>query len=420
MALPEQTPPSAIGEPPPTPPRLWRRPLLAGVVVVALAALAGGAVAHFAWPPNSSSPSAVGSAGGGFPFRRAFPGLTPSQSGSSNSAPSGNAAAASGTTDSLAAQVDPGLVDINTTTADIGLGAGTGMVVTSAGEVITNNHVIDGATRITATDIGNGKTYTARVVGYDKSRDVAVLMLVGASGLKTVPLGDSSTLHVGASVVTVGNAGGVGGTPSAAAGSVSALNQAITAADDGATSSERLTGLIEVNGQLQPGDSGGPLVDASGNVVGMDTAASATVGFQSSSGNSNGFAIPINEVLTVARQIVAGKAAGTVHIGPSAGAFLGVLIAPLSAGGLPRGFDSGPGAQGVFVEDTVPGGPADAAGLTQGDTITALNGRAVNSPSALTALMAKQRTGQSVRLSWLDGAGNAHTSTLRLAAAPPA
>ena len=419
MALPEQTPPSPIGEPPPTPPSLWRRPLLAGLVVVALAALAGGAVAHFAWPPNSSSPSASGRAG--VPFRRAFPGLTPSQNGSSNSAPSGNAAAASGTTDSLAAQVDPGLVDINTTTADIGLGAGTGMVVTSAGEVITNNHVIDGATRITATDVGNGKTYTARVVGYDKTRDVAVLMLVGASGLKTVPLGDSSTLHVGASVVTVGNAGGVGGTPSAAAGSVSALDQAITAADDGAASSERLTGLIEVNGQLQPGDSGGPLVDASGNVVGMDTAASATFSYQSSSGNSNGFAIPINEVLTIAKQIVAGTASATVHIGPSAGAFLGVLIAPLSAaGGLPGGFASGSGGQGVFVEDTVPGGPADAAGLMQGDTITALNGRAVNSPSALTALMAKQRTGHSVRLSWLDGAGNAHTSTLRLAAAPPA
>jgi S1-C subfamily serine protease len=419
MALPEQTPPSPIGEPPPTPPSLWRRPLLAGLVVVALAALAGGAVAHLVWPPNSSSPSASGRAG--VPVRRAFPGLTPSQNGSSNSAPSGNAAAASGTTDSLAAQVDPGLVDINTTTADIGLGAGTGMVVTSAGEVITNNHVIDGATRITATDVGNGKTYTARVVGYDKTRDVAVLMLVGASGLKTVPLGDSSTLHVGASVVTVGNAGGVGGTPSAAAGSVSALDQAITAADDGAASSERLTGLIEVNGQLQPGDSGGPLVDASGNVVGMDTAASATFSYQSSSGNSNGFAIPINEVLTIAKQIVAGTASATVHIGPSAGAFLGVLIAPLSAaGGLPGGFASGSGGQGVFVEDTVPGGPADAAGLMQGDTITALNGRAVNSPSALTALMAKQRTGHSVRLSWLDGAGNAHTSTLRLAAAPPA
>ena len=417
MALPEQTPPSPIGEPPRS---LWRRPVLAGLLVVALAALAGGAIAHLVWPANSSSPSAFGRTGS--PFRRTFPGLTPSSNGSSNAAPSGNAAAASGTTDSLAAQVDPGLVDINTTDAGIGLGAGTGMVVTSGGEVITNNHVIDGATRITATDIGNGKTYTARVIGYDRTDDVAVLTLEGASGLKTVPLGDSSTLHIGASVVTVGNAGGVGGTPSAAAGSVTGLNQAITAADDGSTSSERLTGLIEVNGQLQPGDSGGPLVDASGTVVGMDTAASASYSFQSSAGNSDGFAIPINEVLTVAKQIVAGTASSTVHIGPSGGAFLGVLIAPIgAAGGLPGGFDSGSGAQqGVFVEDTVPGSPAAGAGLTQGDTITALNGRAVNSPAALTALMAKHKTGQSVRLSWLDNAGNAHTSTLRLAAAPPA
>ena len=407
MSLPEQTPPPAIGEPPR---RLWRGPVLAGLLVVVLAALTGGAVAHFAWPPNSSSPSA----GTGFPFRRVFPRLTPSQN------PSGSAAASSTTTDSLAAQVAPGLVDINSTTA-VGLGAGTGMVVTSGGEVITNNHVIDGATRITATDIGNGKTYTARVVGYDRTHDIAVLMLEGASGLKTVPLGDSSTLHVGASVVTVGNAGGVGGTPSAAPGSVSALNKAITAADGGVSSSERLTGLIEVNGQLQPGDSGGPLVDASGTVVGMDTAASATFDFQSSSGNGNGFAIPINEVVTVAKQIVAGKASSTIHIGPSAGAFLGVLISPLNGGGgVPGGFDSGSGAQGVIVEDTVTGSPADAAGLTQGDTITSLNGRAVTSPSGLTALMAKHRTGQSVRLSWLDTAGNAHTATLRLAAAPPA
>ena len=416
MSLPEQTPPSPIGEPPTR--SLWRGPVLVGLAVVALAALAGGAIAHLVWPPNSSSPSAFGQ--NGLPFRRAF-GLTPSQNGSSSGAPTGNAAAASGTTNSIAAQVDPGLVDINTTTADIGLGAGTGMVVTSAGEVITNNHVIDGATRITATDIGNGRTYTARVVGYDRKRDVAVLMLEGASGLKTVPLGDSSTVNVGASVVTVGNAGGVGGTPTAAAGSVSALDQAITAADDGTASAERLTGLIEVNGQLQPGDSGGPLVDASGNVVGMDTAASSSFSFQSSAGNSNGFAIPINEVLTVARQIVAGQASSTVHIGPSAGAFLGVLIAPLSAAGqLPGGFDSGSGAQGVFVEDTVPGSPAADAGLTQGDAITALNGQTVNSPAALTALMAKHKTGQRVRLSWLDTAGTAHVSTLRLAAAPPA
>jgi len=408
MSLPEQTPPPPIGEPPR---RLWRGPVLAGLLVVALAGLAGGAIAHLAWPPSSAAPSA----GAGFPFRRVLPPVTPSQT------PSGSAAASSNTTSSLAAQVNPGLVDINTTTADVGLGAGTGMVVTAGGEVITNNHVIAGATRITATDIGNGRTYTARVVGYDRTHDIAVLMLVGASGLKTVPLGDSSTVHVGASVVTIGNAGGVGGTPSAAPGSVSALNQAITAADGGASSSERLTGLIEVNGQLQPGDSGGPLVDASGAVVGMDTAASATFDFQSSSGNGNGFAIPINEVITVAKQIVAGKSSSTIHVGPSAGAFLGVLISPLNAGGgVPGGFDSGSGAQGVFVADTVPGSPADAAGLTQGDTITSLNGRAVTSPSGLTALMAKHRTGQTVRLGWLDTAGNAHTATLRLAAAPPA
>jgi S1-C subfamily serine protease len=285
------------------------------------------------------------------------------------------------------------------------------MVVTPSGEVITNNHVIAGATRISVTDVGNGQTYTARVVGYDRAHDVAVLALQGASGLKTVPLGDSSTVRVGAAVVTIGNAGGVGGTPSAAAGSIAALGRAITAADYSAGSAERLTGLIEVSGQLQPGDSGGPLVDNAGNVVGMDTAAAAAdVSFQSSAGN--GFAIPINQVQAIARQIVAGKASGSIHIGPSA--LLGVLIGPISGTG------GGSGAGGVAVEETIPGAPAAGAGITQGDTITSLNGKAVNSPGALTALMLKHRPGDRVRLGWLDSAGNAHTSTLRLAAGPPA
>jgi S1-C subfamily serine protease len=386
---------------------LRRRPVVAGLLVVVLAALAGAAIAHFAWPASSSSSLAFGGSGGG--FRELFP----SDNGDGNAAPSGSAAASSKTTASVAARVDPGLVDINTTTVNGGIGAGTGMVVTPSGEVITNNHVIAGATRISVTDIGNGKTYTARVVGYDRADDVAVLALQGASGLKTVPLGDSSTVRVGAAVVTIGNAGGVGGTPIAAAGSVAALGQSITAADDSAGSAERLTGLIEVSGQLEPGDSGGPLVDNAGNVVGMDTAAASNFSFRSSAGN--GFAIPINQVLAIARQIVAGKASSSIHIGPSA--LLGVLIGPIGGTG---GFGGGSGARGVIVEETLSGTPAAGAGLTQGDTITSLDGQAVTSPGGLTALMAKHRPGDRVRLGWLDTAGNAHTATLRLAAGPAA
>jgi S1-C subfamily serine protease len=249
------------------------------------------------------------------------------------------------------------------------------------------------------------------VLGYDRSHDVAVIALNGASGLATVPLGDSSTVQVGASVVTVGNAGGVGGTPSAAPGSVAALDQAITAGDSFGGSSERLTGLIRVSGQLQPGDSGGPLVDSAGNVIGMDTAASSGVDFQSTS--TDGFAIPINQVLTISKKIVAGQASSSIHIGASG--LLGVYVGSIS------GFNGGgSGAAGAVVGEVISGTPAEGAGLAPGDTITALNGHSVKSPSGLSTLMARHHPGDRVRLTWVDSSGGSHTATLRLAAGPAA
>ena len=172
-------------------------------------------------------------------------------SGSSNS---------SGPSDvnAIASKVDPGLVDINTTLGyQQEQAAGTGIVLSSNGVILTNNHVIDGATSISVTDIGNHKTYTASVVGYDRTKDIAVLQLHNASGLQTATLGNSSNASVGENVVGVGNAGGTGGTPSAAGGTVTALNQSITASDDGDGTSEQLSGLIETNADIQPGDSGG-------------------------------------------------------------------------------------------------------------------------------------------------------------------
>ena len=180
-------------------------------------------------------------------------------------------------TSQIASRVSPGLVDVVSTLGyQNATAAGTGMVLTSTGEVLTNNHVINGATSISVTDIGNGKTYKATVVGYDKSKDIAVLQLQNASGLQTVNLGDSSTVTVGQNVVAIGNAEGKGGTPSVVTGSVTALNQAITASDDGSSDSEQLSGLIETNAPIQPGDSGGPLVNSAGQVVGIDTAASSS------------------------------------------------------------------------------------------------------------------------------------------------
>jgi S1-C subfamily serine protease len=220
----------------------------------------------------------------------------------------------------LAARVDPGLVDV---TATLGyqqaVSAGTGMVLTSSGRVITNNHVIEGATSIAVTDVGNHRAYTAAVVGYDQGQDIAVLQLAAASGLKTVSLGSSSAVTVGEKVLALGNAGGQGGIPAAAAGTVTAVGQSITATDQFAGFSEQLTGLIQTDVPRQPGDSGGPLVSPAGQVIGMNTAGSSQ--FQISSGAAQAFAIPASQPAAIAAAIAAGRASAAIHIGATA--FLG-------------------------------------------------------------------------------------------------
>ncbi len=278
--------------------------------------------------------------------------------------------------------------------------------------MLTNNHVVDGATSISATDIGNGQTYKATVLGYDRSHDIALIQLSSASGLSTAPLGDSSGLAVGDSIVAVGNAGGVGGTPSAAAGSVTSLGQTITAgSSDG--SSEQLSGLIEVNADVQPGDSGGPLVDTSGRVVGVDTAASAGMSFQSAS--SQGYAVPLNQAMTIVKQIQSGASTATVHVGPTA--FLGVEVQSAS------GQFGGQGAatqSGALVVGLLSGSPAESSGLQAGDTITAIGGQSVESPNALTAQIQSHKPGDKVTLEWMDQSGRQHTADITLAAGPAA
>src|SRR5215468_5804025 len=241
------------------------------------------------------------------------------------------------TTPQIAAKVDPGLVDIVTTLGyQGGKAAGTGMVLTSTGEVLTNNHVINGATSIKATDVGNGRTYTAKVVGYEKTHDVAVLQLQNASGLPTVTL-SSDGPQSGEKVIALGNALGKGGTPSVATGRITGLGQSITASDEGAADAERLTGMIGHNAPIQPGDSGGPLVNTEGEVIGMNTAASSSSGSGSPSPSgqaqtaTQAFAIPITRASSIADQIEAGTPSSTVHIGATA--FLGVETSPSGLGG---------------------------------------------------------------------------------------
>jgi S1-C subfamily serine protease len=301
---------------------------------------------------------------------------------------------------SVAAKVDPGIVDINTTLGyQNAAAAGTGMVLSTDGLVLTNNHVVSGATSISVTDIGNGQTYQASVVGYDRTQDIAVLQLSGASGLTVAPLGDSSTVNTGNSVVAIGNAGGTGGTPSAVGGTVTALDQSITAQDQSTGASERLTGLIEVAAAIQPGDSGGPLATTSGQIIGMDTAASAGFSYQAAGGD--GYAIPINQATTIAKQIEAGQGSTTVHIGATA--FLGIQTGTRAGAG---------GISGAAVLGVLSGSPAQIAGLSAGDVIQSVNGQSIDSPTTLTGLLDQHHPGDHLTVGWTDATGQAHTATV--------
>ena len=375
------------------------RALLIGALAAALIVAAGVLTGQLAWGTLATARLAPASGGvfGRLGYERPI-GFRVAEAESAGAGP-----AAGGVAGSIVGKVDPGLVDINTELGlEGGAAAGTGMVVTANGEVITNNHVIAGATSITATDVGNGTTYKARVLGYDKSADVAVLQLEGASGLQTVSFGNSGSLAVGESVATIGNAGGLGGTPTARNGRVSALDQSITASDAADGGEEHLSGLVELEGDVQAGDSGGPLVTSAGEVLGMDTAASSSFDFRSAT--DQGYAIPINTVKSVAAQILAGGASSAVHIGASA--LLGVYV-------------SSTGSEGALVEGLLVGTPVASSGLREGDTITGLDGTAVGSGSALTALMAERHPGEAVTLTWRTPAGVQQGATVRLASGPP-
>ena len=304
-----------------------------------------------------------------------------------------------------AARIGNGVVVINTNLGyQDGAAAGTGMVLSSSGEILTNNHVIRGATTIKVVLPGTGRTYTAKVVGYSVSNDVAVLQAQNASNLKTIALADSSKLSVGQSVTALGNAGGTGRLLSAA-GRITGLNKAITASDEG-SSPERLTGLIETDAGIQPGDSGGPLLNSAGRAIGMDTAASTSSPYASASA-TDAYAIPINKALTLARQIESGTSSSTVHIGGTA--FLGIQVDP-GSGDAP--------ASGALIAAVIANGPAASAGLAAGDVITAINGRTVATPTAITSILLTKTPGAKVTVTYLDQFGTSTTTTVTLGSGP--
>jgi S1-C subfamily serine protease len=304
-------------------------------------------------------------------------------------------------------RLDTGLVDVvSTLQYQDSEAAGTGLVLTSSGEILTNNHVIDGATSVLVTDIATGQSYPATIVGYDISADVAVLQLRGASGLPTARLGDSSTAVVGQRVTALGNAGGRGGTPSVASGTITGLGAAITAVNEGENVSEHLHGLIRTNVRLEPGDSGGPLYNAHSLVIGVDTA--ATTGFQLQQSGSQGYAIPINRALSLSHQIVAGQSSTSVHIGQTG--FLGVELLWKSRAG-----SSSPVPTVVGV---VPGTPAAGAGIASGDVLLSVGGHSDASQDAVQAALSQFHPGDRVTVRWEDAHGVIHQAVVVLAPGP--
>jgi S1-C subfamily serine protease len=303
-----------------------------------------------------------------------------------------------------------------------------------------------------ATVVGTGRTYQAKWVGYDKGSDIAVIQLENASGLTTVPLGNSASVKVGDDVVGMGNAGG-SGTIQSVTGTITGLDQSITASDDGSgVSAEHLTGMLQTNADIIPGDSGGPLVSTNAKVIGMDTAASSA-----STDNEQqdvGFAIPINKALTIAHQIIAGQGSSSVKIGTSG--FVGVLV-PSGANGAQstesnpnlqlqqeeqadQGFGQGatapdtcvassqnpgipakvaPVSTGTLVLGALCGTPADTARLIPGDVIVKVGSQQVTSPASLMNILQAVPGGHSVMLTWVTPDDQTVTRSITLTSAPP-
>ncbi|WP_258373902.1 S1C family serine protease [Curtobacterium sp. MCLR17_055] len=333
-------------------------------------------------------------------------GFTVPGDGSGSGSGTSDGSTGTGTTQSPAtaatAADKKGVVTINTVLNydESSQAAGTGMVLTSDGTILTNNHVIQGATSITVTDETTGKEYKADVVGADATNDVAVLKLENASGLSTVTLDDDGEPSTGDTVKDVGNAEGTGNLV-AAEGTVTATDQDIQVQSESGTGTESLTGLIEISADIVSGDSGGPVLDSEGEVVGMATAAS------SGTADVTGYAIPITTAKTIAEKILAGESSSTITIGLPA--FLGVEVSNTTGT-----------TGGVAVAGTVEGSGAASAGLTAGDTITSIDGTAVTSSDQLTKVIQSHSVGDKVSVRYTDSTGAAKTVTITLTAGPAA
>jgi len=389
-------PPQWMPAPPPRPASIWSRIAAFIVLIAVVAAAAGAGIGWGLARAVNNRPVAQATTSPEAPIQQATPGTSTSPSS---------------TTDAIAAKVSPAIVDINTVLGN-GAAAGTGMLISSTGEILTNNHVVNGSTSITVTVQGRSQKYSAHVVGVDISQDIAVIQIDGSvSGLPTVKFADSSSLEVGQTVVALGNALGRGGAPNVTSGQITALDQTITASSGG-SSSETLNGMIQSDAVIYEGDSGGALVNTSGQVVGMITAGQAQ-GFRSSASDV-GFAIAANTAVGVVNRIRAHEQAADLTYGQVG--FLGVSVQTLDAFSAQQlGLSV---SSGALVTSVQPGSGAEAAGIARNSVITKVGGASVTSSDTLGTAIRSHRPGDGVSVTWVNQGGS-HTATVTLAGVNP-
>jgi S1-C subfamily serine protease len=292
-------------------------------------------------------------------------------------------------------RVQPGVVSIKTQAFQRGIfgdaipaaGAGTGMILTPEGDVLTNAHVIKGATTIEVTLFNEKEPRSADLVGSDPSSDVAVIRIRDAKNLPTVTLGSSAAARVGDDVIAIGNALALPGGPSVTRGIVSAKDRSIGAED------EQLDGLIQTDAAINPGNSGGPLVNANGEVIGINTAVIQSSG--QALAQNIGFAIAVDNVKPLIDRLKQGG--GVV----ASRAFIGVTSQTMSPE-IKERYDFAVD-KGAIATEVVPGSPAENAGIVPGDIITKFGDQEITTNDELVAAVRAKKPGDKVEIEFYRG-----------------
>ncbi len=336
--------------PPPAPPPARRRRAPAWVAATAVLTLAAGLVGGVVGANLANDDTPVTATGG-----------TVNTSTGSGAGPAAVVAGPVLDVAGILNKVEPAVVAIQAN-GRLGTGQGTGIIISPDGEVLTNAHVIEGATSIRVTLQGQTQSRAATLVGADSGNDIALLQITGASGLATAELGSSASVKVGDDVVAIGNALGLRGDPTVTRGIVSALNRSL----------DTLTGMLQTDAAINPGNSGGPLANNRGQVIGINTAVAGR------GGQNIGFAIPIDSARTILDRLRSGQAAKAVG-------YLGVSTR-----------DPGDNSRGAEIVDLVAGGPADRGGLQVGDLVTDVDGKEVIGSSGLVGVLRELSPGTRV------------------------